>query len=161
MLKYLWISLTVIIADQISKWWAESALEFQQPVTLLSWFEWFLTYNKGAAFSFLADAGGWQRHFFTILALIISVVLVIWIRKLESSERQTAIALSLILGGAIGNVIDRILYGHVIDFIQVWLGSYPWPAFNIADSSIFIGAILLLLSGMISPYSDTGKTSHE
>lgn len=154
MLKYLWISALVIVADQITKWLADTQLEYHQAVTVLPYFEWFLSYNPGAAFSFLSDAGGWQRWFFTVLAIIISVVLLLWIKKLTSGERLTAIALCLILGGAIGNLIDRLLYGYVIDFIQVWLGSYPWPAFNIADSAISVGAVMLLATGILSPYQD-------
>jgi signal peptidase II len=154
MLKYLWISVLVIVADQLTKWIANTQLEYHQAVTVLPYFEWFLSYNPGAAFSFLSDAGGWQRWFFTLLAIVISIVLLFWIKKLTAEERITAISLSLILGGAIGNVIDRLIYGYVIDFIQVWLGSYPWPAFNIADSAISVGAVLLLVSGILSPYQE-------
>ncbi|MDJ0880992.1 MAG: signal peptidase II [Gammaproteobacteria bacterium] len=154
MLKYLWISILVIIADQATKWIANTQLEFHQAVPVMPYFEWFLSYNKGAAFSFLANAGGWQRWFFTVFAIVISIILFFWIKKLDPKEKLTAIALSLILGGALGNVIDRIHLGYVIDFIQVWLGSYPWPAFNIADSAIFLGAVLLIGSGMLSPYQD-------
>jgi signal peptidase II len=154
MLKYLWISVLVIIADQLTKWLANTQLEYHQAVTVLPYFEWFLSYNPGAAFSFLSDAGGWQRWFFTVLAIVISIVLFVWIKKLNDNEKLTAIALSMILGGAVGNLIDRVLYGYVIDFIQVWLGSYPWPAFNIADSAISVGAVILLASGILSPYLD-------
>jgi signal peptidase II len=154
MLKYLWISVLVIIIDQLTKWLANTQLEYHQAVTVLPYFEWFLSYNPGAAFSFLSDAGGWQRWFFTVLAIVISIALFVWIKKLSDSEKLTAIALTLILGGAIGNLIDRVLYGYVIDFIQVWLGSYPWPAFNIADSAISVGAVVLLTAGILSPYLD-------
>lgn len=154
MLKYLWISLSVIIADQLTKWLASSQLEYHQAVSVFPYFEWYLSHNPGAAFSFLSDAGGWQRWFFTLLAIVISIVLIIWIKKLPSSEKLTATSLALILGGAIGNLIDRLLYGYVIDFIQVWLGSYPWPAFNIADSAISVGAVILLATGILSPYLD-------
>ncbi len=157
MLKYLWISGLVIIADQATKWIANTQLEYHQAVKVMPYFEWFLTYNKGAAFSFLAEAGGWQRWFFTFFAIIISTFLFFWIKKLEQHEKLTAIALCLILGGAIGNLIDRVALGHVIDFIQVWLGSYPYPAFNIADSAVFVGAFLLIGSGMISPYKSQDK----
>ncbi len=151
MLKYLWITALVIIADQATKWIANSELDYHQAVAVFPYFEWYLSYNSGAAFSFLADAGGWQRWFFLVLAIIISLVILFWIKKLREDEKSTAIALCLILGGAIGNVIDRALLGYVIDFIQVWLGSYPWPAFNVADSSIFVGAAILIISGMINP----------
>ncbi len=158
MLKYLWITVFVIIADQATKWIANTQLVYHQKVSVMPYFDWFLSYNEGAAFSFLADAGGWQRWFFMILAIIISVALFLWIKKLNSEEKMAAIALSLILGGALGNVIDRVILGHVIDFIQVWLGSYPWPAFNIADSAISVGAVILILSGMKKPYQQTEKT---
>lgn len=154
MLRYLWISVLVVIADQLTKWLANTQLEYHQAVTVLPYFEWFLSYNPGAAFSFLSDAGGWQRWFFTLLAIVISVVLVLWIKKLSATEKLTAIALCMILGGAIGNLIDRLLYGYVIDFIQVWLGSYPWPAFNIADSAISVGAVVLIATGILNPHQD-------
>ncbi len=152
MLKYLWVSLVVIIADQASKWIANTQLDYHQAVPVMPYVEWYLSYNTGAAFSFLANAGGWQRWFFTIFSIVISIVLLFWIKNLNKQEKLTALALSLILGGAIGNLIDRALLGHVIDFILVWLGNYPWPAFNIADSAIFVGAVILILSGLISPY---------
>jgi len=145
-LKWLWISLGVIVMDQATKQIAEAMLTPHQPVNLLPFFDWYLTYNTGAAFSLLADAGGWQRWLFTGIAIVISIVIVQWIRKLPADETLTALSLSLILGGAIGNLIDRILLGHVIDYIQVWLGSYPFPAFNIADAAISVGAALLILS---------------
>ena len=148
-LKWLWISLWVIGMDQVTKQIAEAQLTPHQAVNLLPYFDWYLTYNTGAAFSLLADAGGWQRWLFTVIAIVISFVIVQWLRKLPASETLTALSLSLILGGAIGNLIDRILLGHVIDYIQVWLGSYPFPAFNLADAAISVGATLLILSSFI------------
>jgi signal peptidase II len=137
-MKWLWISLLVVVLDQATKLIAESLLTPHQAVNLLPFFDWYLTYNTGAAFSFLANAGGWQRWLFTAIAIVISVVIVQWIRKLPPEETMTAFSLSLILGGAIGNLIDRVYLGHVIDYIQVWLGNYPWPAFNIADAAISV-----------------------
>jgi len=145
-LKWLWISLLVIALDQVTKQIANTQLPLHQTVNLFPYFDWYLTYNTGAAFSFLADAGGWQRWLFTLIAFSISVFIVQWIRNLPREETTTAISLSLILGGAIGNLIDRLYLGHVVDYIQVWLGSYPWPAFNIADAAISVGAVMLLLS---------------
>ena len=145
-LKWLSLSLGIVIADQVTKQIAEANLSLHQAINVLPYFDWYLTYNTGAAFSLLADAGGWQRWFFTVIAMVVSAVLVQWIRKLPREDRLTALSLSLILGGAIGNLIDRILLGHVIDYIQVWLGSYPFPAFNIADAAISVGAALLILS---------------
>jgi len=151
-LRWLWISLCVIIIDQATKQIAEAQLTAHQAVNVMPYFDWYLTYNTGAAFSLLADAGGWQRWFFTIIAIVVSGVIVQWIRKLPSDEILTAISLSLILGGAIGNLIDRILLGHVVDFIQVWLGSFAFPAFNIADAAISVGAVLLILSSFLGTH---------
>lgn len=145
-LKLLWISALVIVLDQIAKYWAVTKLPFHQAVNVVPYFDWYLTYNKGAAFSFLADAGGWQRWFFTATAIIISAVIFFWIKKLEADDRLTAISLCLILGGAIGNLIDRIYLGYVVDYVQIWLGNYPWPAFNIADAAISVGAVVLILT---------------
>ena len=155
--KWLWTSLLVVVVDQATKQIAEAQLTPHQPVNLFPYFDWYLTYNTGAAFSFLADAGGWQRWLFTVIAIIMSVLIVQWIRKLPAEETLTAISLCLILGGAIGNLIDRIILGHVIDYIQVWLGTYPFPAFNIADAAISVGAALLILSS----FTGLGKTSAE
>jgi len=138
----------VVLLDQIAKQIAEHTLIPHEAVELTPFFDWYLTYNTGAAFSFLASAGGWQRWLFTAIAIVISGVILQWLRNLASEEKLTAISLSLILGGAIGNLIDRIYLGHVVDYIQVWLGSYPWPAFNIADAAISVGAFMLILSSL-------------
>lgn len=153
-LRWLWITALVVGLDQAAKLVAEAQLPFRQLVNVIPYFDWYLTHNPGAAFSFLADAGGWQRWFFAIASIVISTVIVVWLKKLERDDKITAIALSLILGGAIGNLIDRIYLGYVIDYIQVWLGPYPWPAFNIADSAIFVGAAILILSSFISPQNN-------
>lgn len=144
--KWLWLSLLIILLDQITKQIAEASLPLHQLVEVLPGFDWYLTYNTGAAFSFLAEAGGWQRWFFTGVGVVVGIVILVWLRKLSRTETWTAVSLCLILAGDIGNLIDRILLGHVIDFIQVWLGNYPWPAFNIADSAISVGAVLLILT---------------
>jgi len=147
--RLLWISALVVVLDQLAKFIATSLLSLHQVVNVLPFFDWYLTYNTGAAFSFLAGAGGWQRWFFTITTVVISIVIFLWIKKLRPADRATGISLCLILGGAIGNLIDRIYLGYVIDYIQVWLGSYPWPAFNIADSAISVGAAILIVSGFV------------
>jgi signal peptidase II len=108
-----------------------------------------LVYNRGAAFSFLSQAGGWQRWFFAVLALVVSVGLVIWLRKLKRHEFYSAIGLTLILGGAIGNLIDRVRLGYVIDFLDVYYQQWHWPAFNIADSAITVGVMFLLLDMVV------------
>ena len=145
-LRLIWISALVILLDQITKQAALAWLPLHQIVEVMPGFDWYLTYNTGAAFSFLADAGGWQRWFFTVSTIIISVVIAFWIKRVPVGERLTAVSLCQILGGALGNLIDRIYLGYVIDYIQVWLGSYPWPAFNIADAAISVGVTVLILS---------------
>ena len=158
-LRLLWISLLVIVLDQITKQIALALLPFHQLVEVIPGFDWYLTFNKGAAFSFLADAGGWQRWFFTIMTIVISGVILFWIKRVPKHEKMTAISLCLILGGALGNLIDRIYLGYVIDYIQVWLGSYPWPAFNIADAAISVGATILILSSFIDSDNPAARQS--
>jgi signal peptidase II len=149
MLKWLWLSAIVIVIDQATKWLAETSLSLYQTIEVMPYFNITLAYNTGAAFSFLADAGGWQRWFFTALALIFSLVILVWLSKLKANAKLEAISLSLILAGAVGNLIDRVLLGHVIDFLDVYYQSYHWPAFNIADSAICIGAGLLIIDSFI------------
>ena len=156
-LRLLWISVLVIVLDQISKAVAQAWLPLHRIVDVIPGFDWYLTYNTGAAFSFLADAGGWQRWFFTIMTIVISAVILFWIKQVPKDEKMTAVSLCLILGGALGNLIDRIYLGYVIDYIQVWLGSYPWPAFNIADAAIFVGATILILSSFIGSEKPASK----
>ena len=148
--QWLWISLLVIILDQATKLLAEAYLNYRQPLPIIPMFNLTLVYNQGAAFSFLSDAGGWQRWFFIGLSLVISVVLVIWIGRLKQHQRLQTVAIAMILGGAIGNLIDRSIYGHVIDFIDVFYDQHHWPAFNIAESAITIGAFLLILDSIKS-----------
>lgn len=146
MLKWLGLSAAIIAADQVTKQIAERSLELYERIPVIPGFwNWTLAYNEGAAFSFLAGAGGWQRWFFTVLALGVSIFLIGWLRKLQPTERWMSLSLSLVLAGALGNVIDRVIYGHVIDFIQWFYGDYYWPAFNIADSSIMIGAAIMII----------------
>jgi signal peptidase II len=148
MLKYLWLSGLVVILDQATKWMASNWLELYVQYTLLSWFKLTLVYNTGAAFSLLSDAAGWQRWLFTVLTMIVSILIVVWLRRLHAGEHWLAAGLALILGGAIGNLIDRIAYGHVIDFIQWHYNQYYWPTFNIADAAISVGAAVLVLHGL-------------
>ncbi len=144
LLKWLRLSALVLFLDQATKILAEYQLELYQRVEVLPFMNLTLMQNHGAAFSFLADAGGWQRWFFVILTLVITVFLLRWLRALQPEERLLAIALSLIIGGAIGNLIDRVQYGYVIDFLDFHAMGWHWPAFNIADSAIFIGAAILI-----------------
>ncbi len=145
MLKWLWLSLLVLVLDQASKWLVSHALQLYQSIAVVPGFRLTYVHNTGAAFSFLSDAGGWQRWLFALLALAISAVLTIWLLRLKPQEKLMAIALALVLGGAVGNLIDRLLYGYVIDFLDVYYQNWHWPAFNIADSAICIGVALMLL----------------
>ena len=150
-LRWLLLSAAIIVADQITKLVALDHLQLHESIPVIGGLlNWTLAYNEGAAFSFLSDAGGWQRWFFTILALVISVVLVVWLRRTSRSDWHTALPLSLVLGGAIGNVVDRVRFGHVVDFIDVYYGTWHWPAFNIADSAISVGAVLLIVFGLFA-----------
>lgn len=148
MLRWVWLSVAVVLVDQLTKYWADSQLQLYMPQEVMAGFNLTLSYNPGAAFSFLADAGGWQRWFFVILALGVAVFIVSWLLRIKSEERWLAIALTLILGGAVGNVIDRIYLGHVIDFIDLYFRGWHWPAFNIADSAICIGAVMMIIDGL-------------
>jgi len=147
----LWVSAVVVILDQATKWLVMGALAPYETIELIPNLNLTLAFNTGAAFSFLAAAGGWQRWFFAAVALVVTAVLVVWLLRLRPRERTLGLALALIIGGALGNLIDRVLLGHVIDVIQVYLPwipltlCNPWPAFNVADSAISIGVVVLLV----------------
>ena len=149
-LPWLALSALVIVLDQISKAWVLRALpEYTDIVVIDGFWNWYRTYNTGAAFSFLADAGGWQTVFFTALALAISGLLGWWLWRTPRGDWRQALPYALVIGGALGNVIDRLIHGHVIDFIQWhWRGHY-WPAFNIADAAIVGGAIGIAVFGLL------------
>lgn len=140
-----WLGLAALIValDQATKFWITQVLRFGETVVVTSFFNLVLVYNPGAALSFLSDQSGWQRWFFVALALAVSAWLVALIRR-HARELWIPLAASLILGGALGNVIDRVVFGAVIDFIQWHVGGYYWPAFNVADSAITVGVVLLL-----------------
>ena len=141
---WLWLAGVFILLDQISKWVVLGTLQPGETRYVAPFWNWVLTFNPGAAFSFLSDAGGWQRWFFTLLALGVSGWIVVMLRQ-HRNEFRLALALTLVLGGALGNVIDRLRFGAVVDFIQWHVAGYYWPAFNLADSAICLGAALLLL----------------
>lgn len=142
---WLWLAALVFVLDIATKQIAEFFLNYGEPVYLLPVLDFTLLYNKGAAFSFLANESGWQRWFFTLISLVVSIVLIGWLKKLPRTQVWLPVALALILGGAIGNLFDRIFFGHVIDFISVhWQESY-FPAFNLADSAITVGAIMMAI----------------
>ncbi len=146
MLRYLWLSFAVILLDQGVKLWLSHIWRVGQGIVVIPGLLNFrLVHNTGAAFSFLAGAGGWQRWLLIGIALLVIVVIVAILRRLKPGSTWTAIALALILGGAVGNLIDRIRLGYVVDFIGAHWGSLYWPYFNIADSAISIGAVILIL----------------
>ena len=150
MARWLWLSLLIVILDQATKWLAEGLLLPFQPVPLMPLLNLTLMYNEGAAFSFLANAGGWQRWLFAGFALIMTLALTLWLLRLDKGERATAAALSLVIGGAIGNLIDRVQTGRVVDFIAFYVGTWHWPAFNVADSAISLGIVFLLVTSFRS-----------
>jgi len=148
---WVWLAVTalVILLDWHTKALATERLELYRPVEVFSWLNITLAHNYGAAFSFLSDAGGWQRWFFIVLASGISGVLLVWLLRLPRQEWLTALGLSMILGGAIGNLVDRIQLGYVVDFIDVYYRQWHYPAFNVADSAITCGVVLLLVDMLI------------
>ena len=147
MFRFLWISVVIVIADQVTKYFALKHL-MRSEIAIAPFLNFALAFNTGAAFSFLSDAGGWQNLFFVGVAAVVSIIILFMIRRLGANDLQVAIALMLVLGGAVGNVIDRVRYGYVVDFIDVYYQSWHWPTFNIADSAITIGAILLVMDAL-------------
>jgi signal peptidase II len=163
---YFLVVVVIFVLDQITKSWAVSGLNYSEPNDFLPFFNFTLLYNYGAAFSFLSDAGGWQRWFFASLAFAISILLVVWIIRLERTKKLELSALTFVLGGALGNLYDRVLLGYVVDFIdwfypatqsclpffyaRLELQTCHWPAFNIADACILIGVTALLVDTFLS-----------
>jgi signal peptidase II len=145
--SWAWLLLTAVVIslDLYTKQLASDALVLYRPQEVFSWLNMTLAHNYGAAFSFLSSAGGWQRWFFIVLASAVSLVLLVWLIRLPRREWMTGLGLALILGGAIGNLVDRIRLGYVVDFIDFHIGGWHYPAFNVADSAITCGVILLLL----------------
>jgi len=156
-LYWLQLSVSIVLADQFTKYLANTALPLLVPQAIVPNFNLTLLYNYGAAFDFLSHAGGWQRWFFIVVAIVLTTVMTVWLSKLEKEDRWTAVSLALIIGGAIGNLADRIYYGYVIDFLDFYIGEYHWPAFNIADAAITVGAVILLISGILLPYKADKK----
>ena len=146
--KWPWflISVLIVLCDQLTKYWAFQTLIPFTPKAILPMLNLTLAFNTGAAFSFLSGTGNWGSWFFMAFSALMSIALAVWMFTLEKTARLQLIALSLILGGAVGNLIDRILVGHVIDFIELYIGKYHWPVFNVADSAICVGAVLLFFS---------------
>jgi signal peptidase II len=153
---YFFITFVFVLLDQVSKYYMSSILPLCQPgycrsIDILPVFKFTLLHNRGAAFSFLDDAGGWQRYFLVAISSVVSVFIAVWLYRIYRQEKLLALALSFILGGAIGNLIDRAVQGYVVDFIVVYYDTYYFPAFNIADSAISIGACLLILDMFYKP----------
>ena len=143
-LKWLILTAIIIALDLWTKQIASAELDYARPVEILPFLNFTLLHNPGAAFSFLSDAGGWQRWFFTAISLVASVVFLVWITRLKASEKMLALSLALILGGAVGNLYDRATLGYVVDFISVYYNDWYFPAFNIADAAISVGAVLVI-----------------
>ena len=148
-LRWLWITAIFLIIDQISKQWVTGSMELYQSINVLPFFDITYAQNHGAAFSFLADQGGWQRWFFTAIAAIASVVFLVWLTRIPKEQPILAASLACMLSGAVGNLIDRSLYGYVIDFLDFYVNDYHWPTFNVADSIIFVGAALMIIDSFM------------
>ncbi|ORU89903.1 MAG: signal peptidase II [Cycloclasticus sp. symbiont of Poecilosclerida sp. M] len=145
MLKWTWISAVVLLLDQLSKLWVVENFALYESVSIIPYLNLTYVHNTGAAFSFLSTAGGWQRWVFAAIAVIAVIILTVWLKRLKRDETWLAFSLSLILGGAIGNLYDRIAYGYVIDFFDVYYQQWHWPVFNVADSAISVGVTILLI----------------
>ncbi len=146
---WLLVALVLVLLDQASKWWVTSSLDYGVPVPVWRWFNLTLLHNTGAAFSFLAHADGWQRWFFAGIALAVSVWIVYMLRRSAPDARWLPVALTLVLGGALGNLWDRLALGYVVDFIHFCQGNWCFPAFNIADSAITVGAAMLVIDSFL------------
>lgn len=144
-LRFLWISAIIFVLDQWSKYAIVEGMSLYESIQITGFFNLTYVHNYGAAFSFLYDAGGWQVYFLSSVALIVSALILWWLRQATKEQFLLPVAFAFILGGALGNVFDRIMHGYVIDFLDFYYASYHWPAFNVADSAIFIGAGLLII----------------
>jgi signal peptidase II len=153
------LSALVVALDQISKFAVLANFREYEVLTIWPVFNLTLVYNTGAAFSFLSDAGGWQRWFFVIVAVVISLVMVVWLRRLRPNERLTGYGLALVIGGAVGNLIDRLWLGKVVDFLQWHWHEWYWPAFNVADTAITLGVALLLIEGLYAATAHEDRSS--
>lgn len=146
--SWLWLAVLVIVLDQVTKLYFSSTMQLGESIPLLPVFNWTLAHNYGAAFSFLHDAGGWQRWFFAGIALVVSGGILFWLKTVPANARFLACALVLVLGGALGNLYDRMMLGYVVDFIHVHYGTWHFPAFNIADCGISVGAAMLIIDSL-------------
>ncbi|MFQ3342295.1 signal peptidase II [Porticoccus sp. Uisw_050_02] len=143
------VAIVLLIADQLAKYTITQNFLYGEYINIFPGLDFTLVHNTGAAFSFLSDAGGWQRWLFLIISLAASIVLIVWLYRLKASQFFLSTSLALILGGALGNLYDRIFLGYVIDFIDFYYGIYHWPVFNIADASITLGAVFLIFESFL------------
>lgn len=161
--RHLWlwygVAVAVLVLDQLTKAWASASLDYAQPVAVMPFFNLTLLHNTGAAFSFLSDAGGWQQWFFSAVAVTVSLIIVVWLWRLPAAERWQSASLALILGGAVGNLWDRLVHGYVVDFLDFYVGGYHWPAFNVADSAIVVGAGIMIWLSFRHPGDDASQES--
>jgi signal peptidase II len=155
-LRWWLIAAAVVLADHTTKWLASDLLASRPRVVMTPFFNFVLAHNTGAAFSFLAEGSGWQRWFFAAIA-VIAVVLISMLIRRHAAERLFCAGLALILGGAIGNLIDRLAWGHVVDFLELHAGGWYWPAFNVADSAITVGAVLVILDSLRGKAHTSGR----
>lgn len=146
--RWIWLAFLIVLVDQVSKVIAEASLTYGQRVNVFPFFDFTLLYNPGAAFSFLANQGGWQRWFFTLVG-VLAIAFIAYLMRKHREDKRFLLALTLIMGGAAGNLIDRVLYGHVIDFLLFYWEKWHYPAFNLADSAITVGAVLLILDELM------------
>ncbi|WP_284298122.1 signal peptidase II [Thalassotalea loyana] len=158
-LKWLWLTLIFLIVDQATKHYVANNMDLYQSIEVLSFFNITYVHNLGAAFSFLADQSGWQRWFFAAIATIASVIFTYWLYKTPVNNKKLCIAFALLLSGALGNLIDRVMLGYVIDFLDFTIINYRWPAFNVADSVIFIGAGLMIIDSFAQEKPEESKSN--
>lgn len=153
--KWLGVAALVIVLDHLSKWWITGNLDYQQLIPVFPFFSLVLVHNQGAAFSFLSDAGGWQRWLFIGIGVVATVIIVRLLRT-HAQQPRMALALALVLGGALGNVLDRVALGYVVDFLYFHYQNLSWPAFNVADSAISVGAAMLVWDSVFSKPQKNG-----
>ena len=163
---YFLMTAAIVVIDQLSKrlmsqWLGLCEVGACEVVDVLPGFQLVVVHNTGAAFSFLADAGGWQRWFLTTVSLVVSIVIAVWMIRLKSNEKLLALSLSLILGGALGNLIDRAFQGYVVDFLLFYYDDWYFPAFNVADSSVSVGAALMILDVVLSSRRDSSQVAED
>jgi signal peptidase II len=156
-LRWLWLAAIMLVLDQLTKYWTIQSLDLYESYKIFSFFSFTHARNYGAAFSFLGDAGGWQRYLFTAIAIAVSSYLIYLLKKNSAAQRWMNCAYALILSGAVGNVVDRVMFGYVVDFLDFDLGFYRWPTFNVADIAIFIGAAMMIFESLFSEQAKVTK----